>query len=221
MVVRNGMADGDVDVRKGFTYPVRTAYTQKGFALIELLIAMSIGLLLLAAVAGTFINQRKTYDIREQVVGMQQNARGGLDYMIRELAMVGYDPTETAGAAVVAASANTIQVSMDLNQDGDTGDTDENVTYVLYDDKADGDLDIGRDAGGGNQLVASNIQDLVFLYRLADGSTTSNPPDLSQIRAIDISLTARTAQPDPQYPTNGGYRTFTLTATVWARNLGL
>ena len=81
----------------------------KGFALIELLIAMTIGTMLLAAVTNTFINQRETYSIREQVAGMQQNGRGGMDFMIRELTMAGYDPTEAAGASVVAAGPNTIQ----------------------------------------------------------------------------------------------------------------
>ncbi len=196
-------------------------HTPRGFTLIEMLIAMAVGTLLLAAVSNTFINQRETYAIREQVAVMQQNARGAMDFMIRELAMAGYDPSETSGAGIVAASANTVQATMDLNNDGDTGDTDENVTYALYDAEGDGDLHLGRDAGGGNQLVAVNIQSLAFTYTLANGTTTSNPADLSQIRAINVALTARTAQPDHRYLTNNGYRTLTLTTTLWVRNLGL
>ena len=76
-------------------------------------------------------------------------------------------------------------------------------------------------SGGGNQLVAVNIQSLALMYTLADGATASNPADLSQIRAIDVALTARTAQPDQQYPANDGYRTLTLITTIWVRNLGL
>ncbi len=196
-------------------------HTPRGFTLIEMLIAMAVGTLLLAAVSNTFINQRETYAIRDQVVVMQQNARGAMDFMIRELAMAGYDPSETSGAGIVAASATTIQATMDLNNDGDTGDTDEDVTYALYDAEGDGDLDLGRDTGGGNQLVAVNLQSLALVYTLDNGTTTSNPADLSQIRAIDVALTARTAQPDQQYPTNNGYRTLTLTTTIWIRNLGL
>ena len=78
-----------------------------------------------------------------------------------------------------------------------------------------------RNTGGGNQLVAVNIQRLALMYTLADGTATSTPADLSQIRAIDVALMARTAQPDQQYPTNNGYRTVTLTTTIWVRNLGL
>ena len=109
-----------------------------GFTLIEMMIAMAIGTLLLAAVANTFINQRETYALREQVSTMQQNAMGGMDFIARELAMAGYDPTEGAGAGIVVATATTIQATMDLSNDGDTGDADENVTYVLYDAEGDG-----------------------------------------------------------------------------------
>ncbi len=198
-----------------------SVHTPRGVTLIEILIGMAVGTMLISAITNTFIDQNKAYLIREQVVMMQQNARGGMDIMIRELAMASYDPTKAAGAGIVAASANTIQATMDLNNDGDTGDTDENVTYALYDAEGDGDLHLGRDAGGGNQLVAVNIQSLAFTYTLANGTTTSNPADLSQIRAINIALTARTAQPDHRYLTNNGYRTLTLTTTLWVRNLGL
>ncbi len=198
-----------------------SVHTPRGVTLIEILIAMAVGTMLLSAVVSNFIDQHEAYLIRDQVVMMQQNARGGMDFMIRELAMASYDPTETAGAGIVAASANTIQATMDLNNDGDTDDTNEDVTYVLYDGGGDGDLDLGRDTGGGNQLLAVNIQSLTLVYTLDNGTTTSTPADPSQIRAIDVALTARTAQPDQQYPTNNGYRTMTLTTTVWVRNLGL
>ncbi len=198
-----------------------SVHTHTGFTLIEMMIAMAIGTLLLAAVANTFINQRETYAIREQVSTMQQNAMGGMDFIVRELAMAGYDPTEGAGAGIVVATATTIQATMDLSNDGDTADADENVTYVLYDAEGDGDTDLGRNTGGGNQLVALNIQNLAFMYTLADGTTTAAPADLSQIRAIDITLIARTADKDQQYPDNNGYRTMTLNSTIRVRNLGL
>ena len=195
--------------------------TQRGFTLIELLIAMTMSLVVLAGVVSVFVNQRKIYSVREHVAEMQQNARAGMYFMVHELTMAGYDPTETSGAAIVTATATTLQVSMDLNGDGDTADSDEHVTYALYDAEGDGDQDLGRDAGGGSQLIAENIVTLAFAYTLADETTTATPADLSQIRSIDVSLTARTATPDPQHATNSGYRTKTLTTTIQVRNLGL
>ena len=96
-----------------------SVHTPRGFTLFEILIAMAVGILLLAAVMNTFIRQNDAYAIREQVAVMQQNARGGMDIIIRELAMASYDPTQAAGAGIVFASASTIQATMDLDNDGD------------------------------------------------------------------------------------------------------
>jgi hypothetical protein len=106
---------------------------------------------------------------------------------------------------------------MDLNGDGDTNDANEDLTYALYDSSDDGNDDLGRrPAGGDNQPVVENIERLVFEY-LADATTPAANP--GQIRLVRITLTARTAKPDPGYPTNGGHRTYTLTSVVTPRNL--
>ena len=199
----------------------------RGFSLIEMLIAMGVSSLLVAAMMSLFSTQRRVYAIREQVAEMQQDARAGMDFMVREITMAGYDPTNNAAAGIVTAAAGTIRFTMDLNGDGDTVDANEEVTYILYDADGDGDQDLGRDPGapgapgGGTQLIAENVPALAFVYRLADGTTTSTPADLSQIRGLDVSLTIRTAKPDPQYASNNGYRTRVLTTRVQIRNLGL
>ena len=190
-----------------------------GFTLIEMLIACTIGAFVFAAVVSFFINQQQHYNVRRQVAAMQENTRTGLDFMARELSMAGYDPTETAGAGIVVANANTLQVTMDLNGNGTTADTDENVTYVLFNNG--GNQSLGRTVAGTTELVAANISALQFSYALADGTITATPANSSQIRAIDVTLTGRTAQPDPQYSTNGGYRDLTLTTRILVRNMGL
>ena len=105
--------------------------------------------------------------------------------------------------------------------DGDTLDPGEDVTYSLVDFDDDGDMDLVRDAGEGNQLVAENMENLTFSYTLADGTITTNPTaaELGQIRLIEVTLTARTAKPDPKYPHNEGFRTHTLRQAIWLRNL--
>lgn len=94
---------------------------------------------------------------------------------------------------------------------------EENVTYALYDPDSDGDNDLGRTTNTVTQLVAENIQSLAFTYTLADGTITATPGTLSEIRLIEVSLTGRTAKPDPQYP--GSYRTRNLTMAIQARNM--
>ena len=64
----------------------------EGFTLTELMVAMGIGMVVLAAVTTTFMAQAKLYNAQEQINEMEQNARGALDIITRELKMAGYKP---------------------------------------------------------------------------------------------------------------------------------
>lgn len=185
-----------------------------GFSLIELLIAIAISGIVLGAVSSLFIMQNKSYSIQEQVAEMQQNARAAMDIMTREIRMAGYDPTGLANASIVSATSNSINLTQDTNGDGDTADANENITYSLY--TSGGIQKIGRNTGGGNQPVVEHIQALTFAYYDSDGNTTAI---LANIRQIELTITARTANPDPDYTTNDGYRTCTLTSLITPRNL--
>ena len=46
---------------------------ENGFTLVELLIAITIGLIVLGVLVSTFIIQRKTYGVQEQLTEMVQN----------------------------------------------------------------------------------------------------------------------------------------------------
>lgn len=186
-----------------------------GFTLVEILIAMAIGLIVLAAVYGVFTLQNKKLKTQEQIVEMQQSARVAMDMMTREIRMAGYDSLGTSNAGITSATANSINFTMDLNADGDTTDSNENVTYSLY--TSGGIQKLGRTTGGGAvQPVAEYIEALTFNYYDATGAVTAT---LANIRKIKITVTARTALPDPEYTANGGYRTITLTSQVTPRNL--
>ena len=52
---------------------------ESGFTLIELMIAMTIGLIILAALSSTFLMQRKAYDVQEQIAEMVQTARAAME----------------------------------------------------------------------------------------------------------------------------------------------
>ncbi len=70
---------------------MRTYFKEsRGISLIELMVALVISAILIAALYRTFIGQQKTYTVQEQVVDMQQNARFAINKMIKEIRMGGF-----------------------------------------------------------------------------------------------------------------------------------
>jgi len=187
---------------------------------------MALGLIVLTSLASALVSQRKTYDAQEQVAEMVQGARAAMDMINSELKMAGYDP-KNAGIVGVPYSATQLQILADIDDDagtgvgdGDTNDTHENITYTY--DSANKQID--RNTGGGRQPFAENIQSFTFTYwkdKDEDGDGQIDPvtsaADEADIRQIDIIITSRTSKPDP---TNGNYRTYTLSSYVTPPNLG-
>jgi type IV pilus assembly protein PilW len=185
---------------------------ERGFTLIEMLISMAIGMIIIIALSSTFLLQRDAYDDQEQIAEMVQNARAAMDMMTREIRMGGYDPTG-AGFDGIPYNAGQVQIRADIDGDGNiTGQ--ENIIYI-YDAT---NLQIDRNIGSGDQPFAENIQAFTFSYLDSSGNTTSTT---SNIRQIQITITARTAEPDKNYTPNSGYRIYTLTSLITPRNLVL
>jgi prepilin-type N-terminal cleavage/methylation domain-containing protein len=69
----------------------------RGFTLVELMVAMVIGLIVITAVYRVYQNQQQTYTSQRSIVEMQQNARAALTLMKREMRMAGYKPAATDG----------------------------------------------------------------------------------------------------------------------------
>jgi prepilin-type N-terminal cleavage/methylation domain-containing protein len=67
----------------------------RGLTLLELLVALVISTLIIAALYRTFVGQQKTYTVQEQVVDMRQNVRGAISNMMRELRMTGFGGVAT------------------------------------------------------------------------------------------------------------------------------
>lgn len=183
-----------------------------GFTLVEMIVAMVVGLLVLAGLYNLFAAENKSFSVQETTVEMQQNARAAMDMMVTEIQMAGYDPAASASSGISSAAANSISFTQDLNGDGDLGDTHENITYA-YDSA---NLRITRNTGSGNQPFAENIEALNYFYYDGAGITTATSGDIKKIK---IEIRVRTAKKDPNYGTNNGFRTYTLTSDVTPRNL--
>jgi len=189
----------------------------EGFTLTELMVSMGIGMAMLAAVTTTVMLQTKTYNAQQQINEMEQNARGVLDVITRELKMAGYKPNGGSFSGVTYSTTQLmIQTDLDASGGISTSTTaNEQITYA-YDST---NKQITRAVGTGSALVlADNITAFTFSYLDSTGASTTTS---ANIRQVSISITARTANPDPNYTSNGGYRTYTMTATITPPNLAL
>lgn len=63
---------------------------QAGLTLIELMVAMVIGLLLLMGTVSMFISNKQSYKIQEEMGRLQENARFAIDTMVGDLRMAGH-----------------------------------------------------------------------------------------------------------------------------------
>ena len=193
----------------------------RGFTLIELMIALVISSIVVAGTFYYFTTQEKAFIVQEQITEMQQNARGGMDFIARELRMIGYGVT--SGAIITEADSNAITFLGDIDGDG----TPETIRYAL--DTTDLQLTREVDSGGAVE-VAENITSTGVVFQYFDNNdndlSTSDPLPLdatnrTNIRRINASVTARTDNPDPDYSANNGYRTISYTTDIRPRNLGL
>ncbi len=197
-----GKAGGIGSLRKGGA---------EGFTIVELLVSIAVFGIIFGIIYSTFIMQRRYFSMQEEITQMQQNVRAAMDMIVREVSLAGYDPTD-AGFYGITYSTSQLQIKADLNGDGDVDDSNENIIYTY--DSANYQID--RNTGGGNQPFAEDIEAFNFSYLDSDGNATTSSSD---IRQVQLTITGRTSKPNPDYPDNNGYRTYTLTTLVTPRNL--
>ncbi len=164
---------------------------ENGFTLYELMVATAVSGFVLLAIHSVYKTQQKSYVVQEQVVAMQQNLRGGMCFMPREIRMAGYDPRDSGNFGITDVGLDgkgngTITFTLDDNLNNEAEETDgngavdyrETFVYALYDyptAEPDGILDLGRKYGTRRQLVAKNIEALGFAYafdRTGDGDNS-------------------------------------------------
>ncbi len=80
---------------------------QAGFSLVELMVAMTIGLALTLVIAQLFLGSRQTYATQDDLARIQEGARFAVDLMAKELRMAGFKQNASTGVFDVANPAIT------------------------------------------------------------------------------------------------------------------
>ncbi len=195
-----------------------------GFTLVELMVALALTAMVLAAVYRTFAVQQKVYTAQEQVVEAQQELRSGMELMVRELRMAGYNPTGSGLPAAawgivtpsdnaVATDATSTSVTFGWDKDGDgVQQANELVTYTLngtlLERRENGvayDSSTGANAGN---IMADNVDALDFVYLNSSGTVIATPvssDDASKIRSIQVTMVVRSDKPDKDYTSTASF----------------
>ncbi len=135
--------------RRGAGRKAAAAVYRRGFTLLELLIAMVVGLVVLGAVYAVFTLQNTQFSNQESQTEMQQNARIAIEMMTREISLAGYrditvtmtdaDCSGSGGAlpncsgatpwasgyclGIMTAAADSIKFTLDITDSAGTNNT--------------------------------------------------------------------------------------------------
>jgi type IV pilus assembly protein PilW len=145
----------------------------KGFSLIELMVAVGLIAIVAAGLITSFTGQQESSISQKQVVEMQQHIRASIYIMNQEIRMAGYDPhgglydAEITNAGDGTTSAKALTFTYVADDDGSDNDGDstideegelKTISFYLYDAYDDGDDDLGMKVGNANvQVIAENI----------------------------------------------------------------
>lgn len=62
----------------------------RGLSLVELMVAITIGLIIMAAVSSLFVSSKQTYTTQDSLARLQENARFAMQFLIKDIRLAGY-----------------------------------------------------------------------------------------------------------------------------------
>jgi len=143
----------------------------QGFSLIELMIAMTLGLVLIAGVLTVMLSQRTSSRLEDTMARMQENARVAFDILARDIRMAGgvgcardsdiYTDLKAVNVIAHNPPANVIGTANQGIQGFDAGDYDRNPSGLLATADAirlSGMTDCGAQLTGNTAPNNANIQ---------------------------------------------------------------
>ena len=129
---------------------------RQGFTLVEVVIAITIALIVMAALTGVFLAHSRTFNAHDDIAAVQQNVRGAMMVMPAEIRLAGCDPLEKHDAEVLAADETTFDFTADIGgksssepnePDGEINGPGERVAYKFCQDRATCRISPSSDGG--------------------------------------------------------------------------
>lgn len=207
---------------------------EEGFSLVETLVAVVISSIVLLGLYLIYDVNQATFIRGEQQTDLQQNARIGMDRLVRELRMAGNDPSgalTVAGTPILTAEITEVVFVADIDSDGTT----EKVGYTCR--EGGGTLCTSQDPAEirretcnwdaiatawvgctGYRELATRATALTFAFYDGGGNLLPTPVpvgSLDAIRRITVAITTA------DNVTGTVPQPFTLRAEIRPRNLGL
>lgn len=152
---------------------------QRGFTLIEILVTMAITGIVMSAVYSVYIANMYQARGEEQRVDIQQGQRFAIDLLSNQLRHAGYNLEEITGTGqptIVAAGADYIYFTADLNDDansgvadGDTNDLGEHIVFCKYTDANGTDMLGYINGNGAGDADGDGIADIGDIDADGDG----------------------------------------------------
>ena len=177
---------------------------EAGFTLMELLVAVTLSLIAMAAIYSAYVTQQRAYQTTQDMTAIQQNLRAGMYFLEKDLRMAGYDPLDSGSFGFTNMAAQSFKYTWDADEDGFL---DPATEYVIYKFESP-EPTLERDRGDGSfNDIASEISNITFYYYDSSGVTAVTT---GSIRTVLVYMTAE----------RGGHER-TLKSKIWCRNSGL
>lgn len=92
-----------------------TAKRQRGLTLVEIMVAVTISLVLLAGVLQVFLSSKASYNLQNGIARLHENARFALDIMTNNISRAGYADLSMAGPTLNAINTANTQNNVTAN----------------------------------------------------------------------------------------------------------
>jgi prepilin-type N-terminal cleavage/methylation domain-containing protein len=173
----------------------------RGFTLVEMVLALAISTIVLAAVYSVFTIANKNFTTQSAAASAQQNLRSAIRLMARDIRHAGLDPSDSDNFGITYASASKIRFTIDsgpFNGDVDEANWEE-ITYDFQGNQIMQTLyETVTTSTADTAALISNITNLNFGYFDSDNAdlidTSLSPPrvpddKLADIRTVEILVT--------------------------------